>query len=213
MRSLFCASITIIIILSGCVSIKPEDLKPAESQPLVNCSNKTPVLSINLEKALFRASMEVKKNELTGLVFIKKMPDSTYRIVFSNEFGMTFFDLEIQTDSFRVIYCFEPMNKKMLLNLLEIDFRLLIGNHSPPKGTWYLQESTNHQVYHVKDKKVNTWNTFSTNCDTLLSQTASSNIFNKTIINYLAYRDGFPSKMHIQNPFINLSLKLTLLSK
>jgi len=201
------------MILSGCASIKPEDLKPAESHPLANCSNQTPLFSINLEKALFRVTMEVKQNELTGLIFIKKMPDSTYRIVFSNEFGMTYFDLEIQPDSFRVVYCFESMNKKMLLNILEIDFRLLIGNHSPPKGTWYLQEHTNHQVYRVKDKNHNTWNTFSTNCDTLLSQHASSNIFNKTIINYLAYRNGFPSKIHIRNPFISLSLRLTLLSK
>ncbi|MBC8314445.1 MAG: hypothetical protein ISR57_04020 [Bacteroidales bacterium] len=205
MRSLFFASIILIVIL-GCVSVKPKDLRQtAESS--------NPIYSFHFEKALFRASMEVKKNELTGLVFIKKMPDSTYRIVFSNEFGMTYFDLEIHEDSFQVIYCFEPMNKKMLLNILEIDFRLLIGNNSTSKGKWYLQELTNHQVYHVKDKKFNTWNTFSTNCDTLLSQTASSNIFNQTIINYLAYRDSFPSKIHIQNPFINLDLKLTLLSK
>ena len=213
MRSLFCASITIIIILSGCVSIKPKDLRPAEKLQATNCNLPTPVFSINFEKVLFKATMEIRGNEMTGLLFIKKMPGSEYRIVFSNEFGMTYFDLELQSDSSSVIYCFEPMNKKMLLNLLKSDFRLLIGGNPSLNGKWYMQEHTNHKVYHAKHGKQRIWSTFSAKCDTLLLKTASSNLFDRTTINYHAYIDEFPSKIQIQNPVINLDLNLTLLSK
>ena len=170
MRSLFFASIILVIIFSGCASVKPKNLRPAEELS-------APVVNVNFEKVLFKATMEIRGTQITGLLFIKKMPDSEYRIVFSNEFGMTYFDLELQSDSFNVIYCFEPMNKKMLLSLLESDFRLLIDEGPSQNGKWYLQEHTNVMVYHVKHGKQRTWSSFSTNGDTLISQTAFSNFF------------------------------------
>ncbi len=213
MRSLFYANIIMVIILSGCASIKPGDLKPAERLPAITCNLPAPFFNANFDKALFRITMEIRGNQLTGLFFIMKMPDSTYRIVFSNEFGMTYFDLELQPDSFNVIYCFEPLNKKALLSILETDFRLLIGEHPFQRCKWYQQEDTGHKVCFVKHGKYKTWSTFSTSCDTLLIKAASSNFFDKTTINYQAYRDKFPSKIQIRNPVIHLDLKLTLLSK
>ena len=205
MRSLFFVSI-ILVILSGCASVKPKDLSPVEDIS-------PPVYHVDFEKVLFKATMEIKGNLLTGLLFIKRMPESTYRIVFSNEFGMTYFDLEIRTNDFNVIYCFEPLNKKMVLSLFESDFRLLLDAISTVKGKWFVQKHSNHKVYFTRNGARKTWNNFSANSDTLVSQTAFSSFFDRTIINYQAYQDGFPSKIQIQNPFLDLRLKLSLINK
>ena len=48
--------------------------------------------------ALYKADIDVIGNHLSGLLLIKKMPDSTTRMVFSNEIGFKFFDFEFSPD-------------------------------------------------------------------------------------------------------------------
>src|SRR3954470_17408758 len=48
----------------------------------------------NFTVALYNTKVDVVGNHLSGLLLIKKMPDSTTRMVFSNEMGYKFFDFE-----------------------------------------------------------------------------------------------------------------------
>lgn len=85
-----------------------------------------PFFGQGFEKALFTGAVDIKKHHLTGFLLIKKMEDDSYRIVFTNQVGMTFFDFEVKQNSFRVVYCFESLNRKALLRIFEKDFRLLL---------------------------------------------------------------------------------------
>jgi hypothetical protein len=48
----------------------------------------------NFTVALYNTQVDVVGNHLSGLLIIKKMPDSSTRLVFSNEMGFKFFDFE-----------------------------------------------------------------------------------------------------------------------
>ena len=84
-----------------------------------------PPLGKNFDKALFKVSLDISKIHLTGLLFIKQTSDTSTRIIFTNEMGMKYFDLEFFPEQLMIHYCFPSMARKSLLKIIEFDFRLL----------------------------------------------------------------------------------------
>ena len=79
--------------------------------------------------ALYSTQVDVIGNHLSGLLLIKKMPDSSTRLVFSNEMGFKFFDFEFSADgNFKVYSVIKQMNKKAVLKTLRKDFELVLMN-------------------------------------------------------------------------------------
>ena len=79
--------------------------------------------------ALYNTTVDVVGNHLSGLLLIKKMPDSSTRMVFSNEMGFSFFDFEFAADGkFKVYSIIKKMNKKSVIKTLQRDFELVLMN-------------------------------------------------------------------------------------
>ena len=77
--------------------------------------------------ALYKTTVDVTGKHLSGLLLIKKMPDSTTRIVFSNEMGFKFFDFEFAPDGgFKVHSIIKQMDKKAVIKTLRKDFELVM---------------------------------------------------------------------------------------
>ena len=77
--------------------------------------------------ALYKTTVDVTGHHLSGLLLIKKMPDSSTRMVFSNEMGFKFFDFEFTKDGdFKVYSVIKQMNKKAVLKTLRKDFELVM---------------------------------------------------------------------------------------
>ncbi|MEI7727200.1 MAG: hypothetical protein WCK09_18970 [Bacteroidota bacterium] len=184
---------------------------------------------------LFKATLDIKKHHLTGLLVIKRMDTiapppappqagrgehsplafpsggnsgcfGTYRIVFMNEIGMTFFDLELKADSLKVVSCFESLNKKALMNIFKTDFTILNWSCAVENKREYRQAETNRLVVKGDAGKYKTWQTYSPSGDTLYATTAKSNLADPVIITFAQYKDGFPVKITIENPFIGMKL-------
>ena len=80
--------------------------------------------------ALYNTTVDVVGNHLSGLLLIKKMPDNSTRLVFSNEMGFTFFDFEFAADgTFKVYSIIKKLNKKSVIKTLQHDFELLLMNN------------------------------------------------------------------------------------
>jgi hypothetical protein len=89
---------------------------------------------------LFQSSIDIFKNNFTGLLFIKQLDDSR-RILFITETGIKIFDLELfEKDDFIVHYCMEQINRKSLLNALGNDFSLMIYNIPGDSRIKYMTE-------------------------------------------------------------------------
>ena len=220
MKNLLLISI-LATLMVGCVSIKPLHITRDKCY-LTRCSQSVTRYSSPATSHIFKATLEIKKHRLTGLLVIKRMETSSpappqtgsgdscdvYRIVFMNEIGMKFFDLEMKADSFNVISCFESLNKKSLIKILETDFRMLTWPGSFISGKGYRQKKNNNLVVSATTMKYKTWQTYSPSADTLYSTSAKSTLFDPVIISFDRYTNGFPDRIVIKNPFIGMKLSL-----
>ena len=121
----------IYLILSSCllfvVSCSPSYQQMQSATANVNVLQKfKPAFTV----ALYNTTVDVMSNHLSGLLLIKKMPDSSTRVVFSNEMGLGFFDFEFTPDgSFKVYSIMKKLNKKSVIKTLQHDFELLLMNN------------------------------------------------------------------------------------
>ncbi len=121
----------IYLILSSCllfvVSCSPSYQQMQSATADVNVLQKfKPAFTV----ALYNTTVDVMSNHLSGLLLIKKMPDSSTRVVFSNEMGLGFFDFEFAPDgSFKVYSIMKKLNKKSVIKTLQHDFELLLMNN------------------------------------------------------------------------------------
>lgn len=77
--------------------------------------------------ALYKTNVDVKGNHLSGLLLIKRMPDSSTRLVFSNEMGFKFFDFEFDSSGKFKVYSIIPrLDKKAVITTLRKNFELIL---------------------------------------------------------------------------------------
>ena len=75
-----------------------------------------------------------KKFNLTGILFIKQLPDSSTRVVFQSQMGMTYFDFEWNKDEqFKVVAIIGQMENAALIKTLRKDFEILLLTHYKPE--------------------------------------------------------------------------------
>jgi hypothetical protein len=80
----------------------------------------TPVLSSN-KVSKFKATIDVLKNHLTGILIVKQTDSITTHFIFVTELGMKMFDFSYKDYKMQTAYVFEPLNKPKLINSLMIN--------------------------------------------------------------------------------------------
>jgi hypothetical protein len=212
MRCSSFTSLIMLLLLAGCVSIRPDgDLR--RLSPPVN-SHAGIVIPFADSSVLYKASLDIRKHHLSGIMVIRQMEEHSYRVVFTNQVGMTYFDLSVKVDSFSVIYCFEPLNKKALLKILETDIRLLLPLNGECKTLdSYIQQPSGNLVSRGKCGKYTRWTLHSAQGDTLLYTGGRSNFADAARISFSGYKGVSPSRIQLENPLIKLKLDLRLLRK
>jgi hypothetical protein len=81
-----------------------------------------------IDNSWFDASIDVVGKHISGLLLIKHMPDSSSRVVFTNEAGVKFLDFEYSFNGgFKVHHILDQLDKKAVVTLLENDFKLILG--------------------------------------------------------------------------------------
>ncbi|MEJ7587145.1 MAG: hypothetical protein WKI04_06255 [Ferruginibacter sp.] len=110
-----------LFILWGCSSAY-KHLQAASGDP-GNLQKFKPMFTV----ATYRAIVDVMGNHLSGLLMIKRMPDSSLRMVFSNEIGFKFFDFEFSPGGgFKIFSIIKQMDKKAVIKTLRKDFELIM---------------------------------------------------------------------------------------
>ena len=128
--------------MAGCTSVY-KNLKPAQGDACAVMRFR-PEFKI----ALYKADIDVTTHHLSGLLLIKTLPDSSVRMVFSNEMGFKFFDFEFKADgSFKVYYIIKQMDKKPVIKTLRKDFALIMFNRSYLKAGYIM--SDDKMLYYI----------------------------------------------------------------
>ncbi len=139
--------------------------------PELNCIEKFKP-AFRLEE--YKISVDVTGKHVSGLLLIKCMPDSSIRMVFTNETGFSFFDFGFPQDNGFVVYHIVPqMNKPALIKTLRKDFELIMFRNMDRNKSYNLFDSS--IIYHAfpQEKGVNYYIT-NAPCDRLIKMQRSS---------------------------------------
>lgn len=112
----------IAIFLISCGSVT----KNYTPKKLDKTSYEVPYFADSKTDYVYKTNISVYGNELSGIFIAKKINDTTHRIVFTTEFGNKLMDFEISETDFKVNSIVSELDRKILINTLKKDFRLLL---------------------------------------------------------------------------------------
>lgn len=166
-----------------------------------------------LSSALYNTTVDVVGKHLSGLLVVKTMPDSSLRIVFSNQFGFKFFDFSFSRDSgFKVFYIVNQMDKKAVITTLRKDFELVFLYHTETKHAYILKNDQSYYYAFPQEKGTNYYITDSA-CSELTRMQRSSK--RKPVVEAIMqnYHDGLPDTIGITHKNFNFTIGLKRLQK
>jgi hypothetical protein len=162
----------------------------------------------NFAVTLYNTKVDVVGNHLSGLLIIKKMPDSSTRMVFSNEIGFKFFDFEFAPNGdFKVYSIIKQMNKKSVLKTLKKDFELiLMENIENKEATVRTKDGLLYYIF-PQQKGYNFYITDSTGDNLVRMERASKR---KTVVEAKMnnYVNGIPDTINISHKTFNFTIGL-----
>ncbi|SHL68279.1 hypothetical protein [Flavobacterium chilense] len=154
---------------------------------------------------VYKTNITVYGNELSGIFIAKKINDTIHRIVFTTEFGNKLMDFEISDNSFKVNSIVSELDRKILINTLKEDFRLLL------KKDYLIQEQFEDETYNIyksKDGKRDNYLFVSKKDNRLEKVVHSSKTKEKFTLTFSSENNIFAEKIEILHQNIKLKIEL-----
>lgn len=95
---------------------------------------------------VYKANIEAFGNSFGGIFIVKKLGQNHHRIAFTTELGNKIFDFTFQGEEFIVNHIFKEMDRKILINILKNDFRVLVKEKPIIKKVFLSNENTLYQA-------------------------------------------------------------------
>jgi phosphoribosylformylglycinamidine (FGAM) synthase PurS component len=203
MKLLLRISSILVLVLSSCATNNV--VRDYINVPLENASFEVPYFSNPTIDYVYKANIRVYGNELTGIFIAKKINDSTHRIVFTTEFGNKLLDFEISEKDFKVNSIVSELDRKILVNTLVKDFRLLLRSHYDFKEQFDSKES---KVCLSEDGKLLNYLFISKSDNTLSKIVQATKRKEKINLFFTVESNIFASKIIIEHKTIPLTIEL-----
>lgn len=154
---------------------------------------------------VYKTNIAVYGNALSGIFIAKKINDTTHRVVFTTEFGNKLLDFEISETEFKVNSIVEELDKKMLINTLVADFRLLLRAKFAIQGQY---ENPENKILQSKDGNRSNYLFVSKSDGKLTKILNASKRKEKISITFNSENNIFAERIIIQH--YNISLRIEL---
>ncbi|MCI9846172.1 hypothetical protein [Flavobacterium pectinovorum] len=197
----FLINCLLAIVLISCGSVT----KNYTPKKLDKTSIEVPYFSDSKTDYVYKTNISVYGNELSGIFIAKKINDTIHRVVFTTEFGNKLMDFEISETSFKVNSIVSELDRKILINTLKEDFRLLL------KNKYLIQEQFENEEYNIyksADGKHDNYLFLSKKDQKLEKILRSSKTKNKLTITFTLENDIFAKKVVILHQNIKLKIEL-----
>ncbi|MDY7393864.1 hypothetical protein UMM65_01285 [Aureibaculum sp. 2210JD6-5] len=143
----FLISLYSIFFLSSCTLSTTKDFVFVENT--VRTYHNPYFSNINKDY-VYKANFEVYGHEFSGILIIKKLATQHHKVVFTTEFGTKMLDIELINDSFTINFIADDLNKRILINTLKKDFRILLKEEITISNTY---QNNDFMIYENKDDK------------------------------------------------------------
>jgi hypothetical protein len=127
LRNLVLSSI-FAALLAGC-SYPQFNSFQLTAEPIFSLSDIKPWFIYGPDHYLFSADIDIYSNHFGGMMVIKYLSRESCRVVYITEVGIKVFDLEFFTNGdFKVHYCLEAINRKLIIKTLKNDIGLMLAD-------------------------------------------------------------------------------------
>lgn len=192
-----------LFLLFGCSSVYKDLHKTTGDVYAINKFK--PAITV----ALYKAQINVIGNYLSGLLLIKKMPDSSTRMVFSNEMGFTFFDFEFSKDgAFKVYSILKKMDRKAVIKTLRKDFELILMQDLKMEKAYILNDSSLNRYYVFPQSKGNNYYITDNESKTLIGMERGSKRKRIVSVIFENYLNGLPDTIGITHHTFDFTIGL-----
>jgi len=189
------------IVLVSCGSVT----KNYTPKKLDKTAVEVPYFSDSKTDYVYKTNISVYGNELSGIFIAKKINDTTHRIVFTTEFGNKLMDFEISETDFKVNSIVSELDRKILINTLKEDFRLIL------KKEYLIQEQFENEsadIYKSADGKRDNYIFISKKDQKLEKIVHSSKTKEKFTLLFNSENNIFAEKIQIIHQNIKLKIEL-----
>jgi len=194
-----------LLVLSSCASNVVKGYTPVT---LEKKTVEVPYFSNSATDYVYKANISVYGNELTGVFIAKKINETTHRVVFTTEFGNKLLDFEISEKEFKVNSIAEELDRKILINTLKTDFRLLLRKDYLIEKQF---ENTLDIVYQSKDGNKYNYLFVSKADEKQYKIVRSSRTKEKISISFDSENNIFAERIVLQHKNIKLKIELNYL--
>jgi hypothetical protein len=185
-------------------SCKTYQLK--EAQPISNSEKEVENLYFSSnEDYVYKCQMEVYGNDISGILIVKKISETSHRVVMTSDFGNKMIDFEISEDNFKLNYVLEDLNKKMVINFLKNDFRELLRQKYP---VIHVFEDDLSIIYDSKIDKKNYYLSFNKENSLLTQIVYTRNNKEKINFSFEAKKPTFAETIHLEHKDFRIDIKL-----
>jgi len=102
-------------------------------------------------EAIYKAQIDISGQYYSGIIAISSKTSENPRIVFINELGMKFFEVEISSKGLTVKHAIEPFQRRPVISILEEMFTpLFLKLEHDELGVAMIDDSEEYIVYQVK---------------------------------------------------------------
>lgn len=127
MKNLVLSSI-LITLFAGC-SYRQFNSFQSTSEAVIRLNDIKPWFVEGLDHYLFNAEIDIYGNHFGGMLVIKYLSKESCRVVCITEVGIKVFDMEFFTNGdFKLHYCLDAINRKIIINTLKYDIGLMLAN-------------------------------------------------------------------------------------
>jgi hypothetical protein len=164
-----------------------------------------PYFSDSKTDYVYKTNITVYGHDMSGIFIAKKINDTTHRVVFTTEFGNKLLDFEISEKTFKINSIVSELDKKILINTLKEDFRLLL------KKEYLIQEQFENEsdnIYKSADGNRDNYLFVSKKEQKLEKVVHSSKTKEKITITFTLENDIFAKKVVILHQNIKLKIEL-----
>ncbi len=196
----------LVLTITSCSLKTTEGLRNTE---LKKASIVNPYFSNHDTDYVYKAKIDVYGRYFGGILVIKKLNDNSHRVVFTTEFGSKLFDFLFEGDTFTKIFILEDLDKKLVVNTLRKDFKLLIS-----EDVEVTEQFTSEMMKAYKSENYNRYNFyFFGKVDGSLKRIVSTSKYKEKVEIVFTAKDDIAETIAINHQNIKLNIDLEYLKK
>jgi hypothetical protein len=160
---------------------------------------------------IYKTNINFYKNDISGLLIIKKTNYNIYRIVLTTQFGLKIFDFELNHGILNVKHCIEYLNKKVIINTFQTDFNLILMQNKADAIYFIEHAELNQKIWQFTSGKINQYYIQNTESEKIENISYKKRNSEKISVGLHNYKDNIPGNITLEHHNIKLKMILKLI--